>query len=285
MKNRSWLFNKRVALARSALSSDAGLRLLSRAMPQKIPAIAVQCDRNQFLGQPNDYVTRALLRHGGWFQAETAHCLEFLRQRLPDQSRKVGLEMGGHIGTQTVQIAQSQLLDFHLSVEPQPSIFRLLKANIALNQNTETAKAVNYGIAREAGELLLLEEQDNSGGGSLLADAHGRSPRGQSVSVIPVSTLLAKNAVAPEEVAFLWLDAEGMEPQILDSCRDASVTPEVAVIEFSPSLYGPDATDAFISRLKEMFSQLRRITRSGLEPMKWEELSSVRRQADILLAR
>lgn len=283
MKERSWLFQRRIAAARAFLNSDSGKRILTRAMPDAIEIVGIRAKGNLFLTRPVDGIARELLRKGEWFGSETACCLRYFESVAGAAGKAVALEIGGHIGTQTVQLAQSDLFEVVVTVEPLPESYRLLSANLLLNDVADKVRTVNCGADVKAGLLEVYSHPRNIGASALFAAGDGRMPMGYQVPVKPVADILAQAGVDAVDVTFLWLDAEGMEARIFASCVEAGIRPAMAVIEFSPSLYGREGTARFVEDMARNFREVRRLDQDGLRKIEWSALAAIERQIDIVL--
>ncbi len=164
-----------------------------------------------FLANEYDlYLGRALIVYGEY--AELEH--EFLRSLLHPGDRVV--EIGANIGSHTVGLAKTVGPSGGMvAIEPQPSIFRVLCANLALNGLTNVTPLA-LGCGRQKGTLQApavdyhVRQPHNSGGVSL-------EPSGQgiAVDVVPLDELLRPDFGA----RLLKIDVEGMERDVLEGAR------------------------------------------------------------------
>jgi len=247
MREWGWFFQQRIKLAKAIFRSRTGTKLLTRAMPENIPYMAVRCIDGTFLAPSTDAFTRRLITTGEWCHDETKYACDFLQATTGKSTGLVAIEIGGHIGTQTVQFANSGLFRRIITAEPLPEIHRLLRANLELNSVANIVTPIMLGVSDKSAELTMYSEALNSGKGSLVSDA------------------------------------EGMEFEIMKSCRDANVTGKVTIIEYSPSLYGPEKTAAFFEFLKSQFSTVRMLEKRCIRDSNWDEVAKVTRQADLVL--
>ncbi len=283
MREWGWFFQQRIKLAKALLRSNFGTKLLTRAMPPNIPYMAVECLDGTFVTPSTDAVTRRLIRTGEWFHDETEKALDFIRAETGKNSDLVAIEIGGHIGTQTVQFAKSGLFRRIITAEPLPEIHRLLRANLELNGVAEIVTPLMVGIDQQPGNLKLYTEGLNSAKGSLITVADNRHDTGLRIPVVPMSEFLSMADQDPSGVDLLWIDAEGMEFEIMKSCKDAGLSPEITIIEYSPMLYGPDKTAEFFEFLKSEFTTVRQLERGELRSTDWEAVEKVEKQADLIL--
>ena len=153
------------------------------------------------------YLGHALIRYGECSELEH----QFLLSLLTAGDNVV--EVGANIGVHTVGLARH--IGPHgvvIAVEPQPHIFRVLNANLTLNniQNVIT-HAIGCGAMRS--EMIVppvdygKQAPHNSGGVSLQ-----NSGPGTPVQIVPLDELAESN----RPIKLLKVDVEGMEIDVLN---------------------------------------------------------------------
>lgn len=180
--------------------------------PAVIPLDDINClvkgKHGWFLANRYDvYLGRALIVYGEY--AELEH--EFLRALLHPGDRVV--EVGANIGSHTVGLARAVGPGGGVvAIEPQPSIFRVLCANLALN-GLENVLTFAIGCAARRGTMSMPSVDyhspvnHNSGGVSL-----SEMSNGIPIDVLPLDQLLD----ADRKVQLLKIDVEGMEKDVLE---------------------------------------------------------------------
>jgi len=152
------------------------------------------------------YLGRALINYGEYGELEHAFVLSLLHP-----GERV-VEVGANIGSHTVGIAKTVGPGGGVvAIEPQPSIFRVLCANLALNALANVNPcAVACGAQRGIIQVPLLDYNlpvdHNSGGVSL-----GESDQGLPVSVVPLDEMLDPGV----SIQLMKVDVEGMELDVL----------------------------------------------------------------------
>lgn len=169
---------------------------------------------DRFLGQ-------AIIRYGECCEIEQQFLVSFLK--LGDNV----IEVGSNIGVHTVGLAKAVgRAGRVVAVEPQPAIFRVLSANLAINSlNNVIAHQCGCGPSRGQMSVPIVdysaESLHNSGSVSLLPESTGHL-----VEIVPVDELSSGLSA----VRLLKIDVEGMEFDVLSGAR--------AVIDkFRPILY------------------------------------------------
>lgn len=153
------------------------------------------------------YIGKSLIRYGEFSESE----VELFRLLL--QPGMVVLDIGANIGCHTIPIAEMVGEEGRVyAFEPQRIVFQTLCANVALH-NLKNVFALNMALGSEPGQILVppidYASPDNFGGISL-----GITEEGESVDLLRLDDLNIP------ECAFIKIDVEGMERQVLDGARE-----------------------------------------------------------------
>ncbi len=169
-----------------------------------------------FLAYPNDfYIGSSLLEYGEFSELEVA-----VYRQLLGQGQHV-VEVGANIGALTVALAQLVGPQGQVSAfEPQPNVFKLLNANLALNELWHV-QVFQAAVGREAGmvevDVLAPSAVFNIGSYRVLKEVGepSLSPEATPRTVaVPLVTLDAWS-VGQRPIDFIKIDAEGMELDVL----------------------------------------------------------------------
>jgi FkbM family methyltransferase len=148
------------------------------------------------------------------------------------------LDIGANIGTASLHaVAECGVQVVH-AFEPHPDNFRLLKANIVLNDREGIVFPHDRALSDTVGEAWLETCAENSG-------AHALSTDGS----VLVHTLtferwwktLGEAAAPPLDRAFAWIDVEGSEYRVLTGAGSLLAAGTPLVIEYFPNALGEDA--------------------------------------------
>jgi FkbM family methyltransferase len=157
---------------------------------------------------PKDqFVGRSLLLYGEFSEGEAA----FFRQVV--HGGDVVVEVGANLGTHTVALARfAGRTGALLAFEPQPMLYQILCANLALN-NVTNVRAEKCGLGSRSHTLFIppLDYAGNHNFGSLsleLVDA------GEPVQVKRL------DSYGLPKCAFIKMDVEGMEQQALEGAAN-----------------------------------------------------------------
>lgn len=206
---------------RSLLHSDPSPRAKGDAGRESASSRVIELDQvnslvagkhGWFLANRFDhFIGESLIRYGEFSEIEH----EFLRTLVgPGDSV---IEVGSNIGAHTVGMARhigpaGQLF----AIEPQPAIFQVLCANLALN-SLRYVRPLMHGCGSTPGKMYVHDVDysastvHNSGSMSLRQDAAG----------IPVSVVRVDDLAADiEDLRLMKIDVEGMEADVIESARD-----------------------------------------------------------------
>ncbi len=217
--------------------------------------VSVRVGRNRLVGYPRDYIfARSYISNRLYFQDETELTLgHFIQNDSPRRGRKVALEVGANIGTQTLILAQSSLFDLVVAIEPQEKIVPILRSNLNLNDTVSRVLVCPVGVSDVPSSETMFIDPKNLGAASFSKNLPQFRPQASvSENILELKTLasvLHENKINAQEVAFVWVDAEGFELKVLTSMFDAGIFPDLLVVEFSPSLLGEEDAIKFVNFL------------------------------------
>ncbi len=185
-----------------ACAIQSGIHRVSAFMKMCETFVDGRHGRFQYL--PNDtWIGASLSKYGEFSELETAFLLRLCRPG------HVVVEVGAHIGTQSVPLARHLTEKGALhAFEPQPELCRLLRTNLA-HAGLENATVYDLAAGESTSQLHLPEidytTHGNFGGVSLSEKAAG-----QAVRQVRLDDLLDLKALH-----LMKIDAEGMELDVL----------------------------------------------------------------------
>lgn len=184
----------------------------------------------------------ALRNEGRFEEADIANANELLLRLGHEVRKSTFLDIGANIGTHGLYAAK---LGFKrvVSVEPDDTNFRLLRANQALNGEAQTFVNIHSAVSNVDGEGVLELSTDNYGdhrlrsieGPSKDSDVFDESCRSiVSTRIAKLDTLLSEVAIDPRDIDLVWMDTQGYEGHALAgaNCLRTAKTPLVS--EFWP---------------------------------------------------
>lgn len=164
---------------------------------------------------PNDRVIGATIMRGGghWHRDEFNLIVTTLKQRKLLDQKKLFLDVGAHIGTQTIYALLSGAFSKSIAIEPVPANIDCFKISSMLNRMEDRIELIEVAVGAAPGRLPISLDDVNSGGHSLKPKPSSAEPIW--VDVVTVDSVLAQRKIAPQDVGLVWLDVEGYEPEAL----------------------------------------------------------------------
>jgi FkbM family methyltransferase len=165
------------------------------------------------------------------------------------------VDIGANQGFHTLTLGMGVLPDGHVwAFEPHPRSRRILLDNVASNFLQHTVTVLDAAAWKSDGELTF-RARTGEAAGSYLRDAYtipGDRAEGEDIQVRTIDTgaFLAGLPAAP---SLIKLDAEGSEPEILESAADVlRAHHPTIVLEVLPSTFeSEDAIDAWEGWLRD----------------------------------
>ncbi len=154
------------------------------------------------------------------------------------------IEVGGNIGSTTLQALTALGAARVHVLEPVPANVRLLRANLELNGLREQAVVHQVAASAEPGSLRLTLSPDNSGDNRVapgavdaILDSWEPHDRREVITVpaVTLDDLAATAGVDPGRVGMIWIDAQGHEPWILDGASSLLAAGVPLICEYWPA--------------------------------------------------
>lgn len=139
------------------------------------------------------------------------------------QADDVVIDIGANVGALTLLLATLVPQGKVIAIEPGPTTFARLTANVALNPALQTrVDTYAIGLADQPGELFWQEDANVPGNAGLLAS------EGKRVSVNTLDQFVQARAL--QRLDFVKIDVEGMEYEVIKGGKSA-------IAQFRPILY------------------------------------------------
>lgn len=188
--------------------------------------------------------------------------------------RPVFVDCGANIGTTTISALHSSGFERAFALEPEPSNFRLLKANLALNDLDERTIARQVAVSSTAGTLELRIHPTNWGGHEIVAGGTppslkipARTIETVQIEAVTLDDLVDAGTLVPSDIGLLWLNVQGHEGAILAGGEQVLATKAPVVFQFFPAMLERAGGLEDIYRLAETyyetFVDMRTVTVAG----------------------
>jgi len=141
--------------------------------------------------------------------------------------------VGAHVGTIAVPLAKH--CDHLIAVEANPWTYRLLKANIALNDVTNIT-TLNLAASDKEETIKFVMNTANSGGSKRLPRVHENMYFYDSPQIIDIEAHSLDEIIGSQEFALVFMDIEGSEYFALKGMKRILQSTPVLILEFIPHL-------------------------------------------------
>ena len=216
----------------------------------------------KFFVDPSDRVVGAwLMWHGGWQRREIATAVDLLQAAGRLKADALFVDVGAHIGTHTIYALRTGRFRGAVAFEPEPRNARLLAMNIEENGLSQAVTVVRKAAGAAAGEAVLHLHPRNTGAHSIDVPPSIDGQSSLSVSVVRVEDELAARGVSPSEVALVWVDVEGYEPQVLQGLAGLMAHAVPLAFEFTPSRYSAETKQRLVGLLTPHYSTVHSLGR------------------------
>jgi FkbM family methyltransferase len=165
------------------------------------------------------------------------------------------VDVGANIGTSTISALVFQRFGSAVCCEPEEENYRLLRANLALNDLEERTRTFRVAVSDRPGTSNLVVIGGPAGKSRLVPDPKrildkrvSRAARRldnpdvevppmtvTEVGVVALDGLTSDGVIQTDRLGMLWIDAEGHEGHILRGGRSITEQGVPVVFEFHPS--------------------------------------------------
>ena len=140
------------------------------------------------------------------------------------------INIGAHIGSTGIPVIKKNNFKNLIAFEPTKRNFRLLKANIFLNEIDDRVQAYNLAISNKKANLYLAIKRGNIGGNYISKNKQKNTEIVKSDILDNYTYNLNKNN------SLIFIDAEGHEPNIFLGAKKTIKKKIPIVFEFYPTL-------------------------------------------------
>jgi FkbM family methyltransferase len=164
------------------------------------------------------------------------------------------VDVGANIGTSTISALASQRFGSAVCCEPEEENYRLLRANLALNDLEERARTRRVAVSDRPGRSNLVVVGGPAGKSRIVPDPQrildkkvGRAARRledptvvlpemtiAEVEVVTLDELANSGVIEMDRLGMVWIDAEGHEGHILSGASSLVDRGVPIVFEFHP---------------------------------------------------
>ena len=146
------------------------------------------------------------------------------------------IDVGANIGTVCIPAVKRGIAAKAIAIEPEPLNYRVLVANVFLNDLADKIRTYNLALGNENNQSLEIElSPSNSGDHRIhVRNESAAAPAGKT-TLVRSETFDSIIPAADKTSSLIWMDTQGYEGIILQGARKATRAQVPTVIEFWPS--------------------------------------------------
>ena len=205
------------------------------------------------LNLDDEVISRELFAKGEFDAEKLQMCVELLNTKQCFDRNKDSLivDVGANIGTVTMDALTSGLFNRAVAIEPHPTNYKLLLANIVLNQLAGQVHCVNAAAASPDSPALRLSLSPTNFGDHKIVD---KAQVGNTSVIVPSVTCdsLIEHDDFDAFNILLWIDTQGFEGAVLEGSQKFIANRVPIVLEFWP--FGLSGHEGMFEKLVEQLS-------------------------------
>jgi FkbM family methyltransferase len=186
-----------------------------------VTAVSFERDGLVWNVKPGDEIGWELFVDGGHQPTEIEVLLEWMRRhRVLSGTRNVFVDVGANIGTTCIPIVREAGCRA-LAIEPVSENFSRLRQNVAANGLADRIALANNAVVRQPGTLKMRLTEGRSGGHFAARSGKAADPgvtdTCETVEADTLPAIIAAAGLSTGEIAFVWIDVQGCEPEVIES--------------------------------------------------------------------
>lgn len=171
-----------------------------------------------------------------------------------DDSAGYFLDIGANIGTTGIYFTKKLAPNLKLlAFEPDPENFKLLRANLILNDIEDKTIAANCGLGVSDSEQNFYKSTYNPGMNGMFTNMLDNSAPKERIRVTSLDNFFHQHKLNPDAIKYIWIDTEGFEPQVLIGAKNIlRQNPAPIFMEFNPHFW---QNSGFYTKLVEILKE------------------------------
>ncbi|WP_162653342.1 FkbM family methyltransferase [Lentilitoribacter sp. Alg239-R112] len=226
------------------MSNKLGREILYTAYPENKLVAWSSKNEHYLLNSSDKVIGLSVFRDNEAFDVKKIYiALNYLPKT---HSRKIIFDVGANIGTIGIHSIHNDLFESCVAFEPEPGNFRLLKANISLNDLDNCITAHNVALSDSSEGSLQFELSKNNHGDHRVRvnEALGKFDESERNTInVRCARLDDYAQKLTQETSLVWMDTQGFEGHVLAGGSKVVASAIPLVMEFWP--YGLRRSDSF----------------------------------------
>jgi FkbM family methyltransferase len=165
-------------------------------------------------------------------------------KNLKKKKRKFLISVGSHVGTTLIPAIKNNLFEHCIAFEPSLDNFRLLKANVNINQIEKKVTLLNMALSNKIAEgYLKLCTPNNSGDFRVVS-------KSKKVERIKLNVLDNFTSKISRNNSLIFMDAQGHEPEIFLGGKKTLKKKIPMIFELMPSIIKKQNPEGLYNSIK-----------------------------------
>ena len=200
------------------------------------------------LGPMNDFIAGSLINKGEYELELMEKAMKLLN------IDGTLLDVGAHIGTTSIGLIYTDLMDRAVAIEPEGKNFALLEQNVKLNGFENKFICLHTAISNHNGSALLELNPRNTGDNRVRVMRNGQEAI--KIACTTLDDVVEKLPSKFADISLLWVDVQGHEWYVFEGAKDllASGIPVVSEIWPYGILQSGISLDKFCASIAALWS-------------------------------
>lgn len=223
-----------------------------------------------FIAKSEDQViSREMYCSGKCFSSETIDAFFELTQKYytgcsksfstmskytPQKRTGYFLDIGANIGTTSIYVEKRFPKSLKIiGFEPGQSNYDLFKVNCMLN-HTQNIKAEFFGLS-DNNERKNYHYVDKNPGASTIICGNSPTASTETVELKRLDDYLLEHHIQPNEIDYIWIDAEGYESKIISGAMHTLACKKIPLLhEFNPGIYSQqNMLESYLENMEKIY--------------------------------
>ena len=234
------------------------------SLAQLIPFFSCKTeDSIYYIARSEDQVImKSMVLNGKTYSRSTIDAFFHLsRKYYGILKKKYFLDIGANIGTTAIYVKKKYCKDMHvIGFELSKENYDIFRVNCIIN-GVEDIWVENIGLSNANGATYYHYDINNPGG-TKIQEEKGEKTR--KADLWKLDDWIAEHNIKAGEIAYIWMDTEGAEPEIIEGAREILQNYQIPLLqEFNPVLYNSKLKKYCenISKIYSRFIDMREYTK------------------------
>lgn len=228
----------------------------------------VEINGKAFVGKANDYIPENMVLNNKVYSEE--EICTFLK--LAEEYYNIGkngyfFDCGCNILTTAVYALSLKKDLKSIAFEPIKETYKIARVNAILNGMEDRITLVNKGLSDRSSVSYMSICKGNCGGNMIENNVMGDSEKEyEQVETITLDEWCKKSGIRPDEINYIWIDAEGYEGYIIEGAKELLGKKKIALyLEYNKKfLKKSGCYEMLLKNLQNIYSRFIKVEIGGV---------------------